>query len=83
MSQTYMIATAADAASLSLAITASLGAGYTLYGDTFLSGSMLCQPMILQNAGFQTYFVNQERLSKNFRNNVTASNMYTTSSAYL
>lgn len=80
---TYVIVQAADSASLSLAISASLNGGYTLYGNTFVSGAFLCQPMVLQSADYQNFLYNPERLSRNYRHTITGSALYNTASGYL
>ena len=73
MATTYIILSAETAAALQDLVTGSLNSGYTLLGGVQISGSGFVQSMVIQEAGYQNFLTNPERLSKSFRANVTGS----------
>ena len=82
MAQLYLIVTASSPGALSDLITGSLANGYTLVGDVFTTGSVYGQSLMLQSVNKDNYNVNRERLSKNFRQNVTGSDQYAAPSVF-
>lgn len=83
MALPYIILTAGSVSALQDLITGSLANGYVPLDGAITTGSgFWAQAMMLQSVNKDNSLVNPERLSKNYRSTVTASDSYSAGAVF-